>query len=120
MRCGGIFDLPVKEADVRRLDEKMAAPDFWDDGEAAQKIIAESNRLKLWTVPYNELKSRFQDVKDLLPEAEAIGDSELIKELTDSLQEIESRLSDLEVRKMLGGELDERDCYLEVNAGAGG
>lgn len=120
MRCGGIFDLAVKEADVRRLDEKMAAPDFWDDGNAAQKVIAESNRLKLWTVPYNELKSRFQDVKDLLPEAESIGDSELVKELTESLQDIENRLSDLEVRKMLSGELDNRDCYLEVNAGAGG
>ncbi len=120
MRCGGIFDLAVKEADVRRLDEKMAAPGFWDDGEAAQKVIAESNRLKLWTVPYNELKSRFQDIKDLLPEAESIGDSELVKELTESLRDIEARLSDLEVRKMLSGELDNRDCYLEVNAGAGG
>jgi len=98
----------------------MAAPDFWDDGDAAQKVINDSNRLKLWTVPYNELKSRFQDVKDLLPEAESIGDAELVKELTENLLEIENRLSDLEVRKMLSGELDNRDCYLEVNAGAGG
>ena len=51
----------------------MAAPDFWDDGEAAKKVIDASNQLKLWTVPYNELKSRFQDVKDLLPEAESEG-----------------------------------------------
>ncbi len=98
----------------------MAASGFWEDGEEAQKIIEASSALKLWTVPYNELKSRFQDVKDLLPEAESIGDAELIKELTASLAEIEKKLGDLEVRKMLAGELDNRDCYLEINAGAGG
>jgi len=98
----------------------MAAPGFWDDGTEAQKIIEESNRLKLWTVPYNELRRRFQDVKELLPEAEAIGDADLVKELTASLRDVEAKLCDLEVRKMLGGELDNRDCYLEVNAGAGG
>jgi len=120
VRCGGIFDLAVKEEEVRRLEERMAAPGFWDDGTEAQKIIEESNRLKLWTVPYNELRRRFQDVKELLPEAEAIGDADLVKELTASLRDVEAKLCDLEVRKMLGGELDNRDCYLEVNAGAGG
>ena len=98
----------------------MASQGFWDDGEAAKKVIEESNRLKVWTVPYHELKSQFQDVKDLLPEAEAIGDAELAKELMASLLAIEKKLSDLEVRKMLGGQLDDRDCYLEINAGAGG
>jgi peptide chain release factor 2 len=98
----------------------MASPDFWEDGDAAKKIINESNQLKLWTVPYNELKSRFQDVKDLLPEAESLGDAGLVKELLENLQDIEKRLGDLEIRKMLSGELDNRDCYLEVNAGAGG
>jgi len=118
--CGGIFDLAVKEEEVRRLEERMAAPGFWEDQEAAQKIIEASNALKLWTVPYNDLKSRFQDVKDLFPDAESIGDAELIKELTNSLADIEKKLGDLEVRKMLGGELDCKDCYLEINAGAGG
>jgi peptide chain release factor 2 len=37
-----------------------------------------------------------------------------------SLDEIERQLGDLEVRKMLSGELDNKDCYLEINAGAGG
>lgn len=98
----------------------MAAPNFWDHQEAAQKVIEACNALKLWTVPYHELKTRFQDVKDLLPEAEELGDGELIKELTTSLADIEKKLGDLEVRKMLSGELDGKDCYLEINAGAGG
>ena len=98
----------------------MAATDFWDDQDGAQKIIEECNALKLWTIPYQELKTRFRDIKDLLPEAESIGDAELVKELLQGMEEIDKTLSELEVRKMLSGELDNKDCYLEINAGAGG
>lgn len=118
--CGGIFDLAEKEREVKKLEEQMAAPEFWNDQEAAQKVIESCNALKLWTVPYQELKVRFSDVKELLPEAESLGDGALIQELLGSLVDIEKKLSDLEIRKMLSGELDNKDCYLEINAGAGG
>jgi peptide chain release factor 2 len=112
--------LAVKEAEVRKLEERMASPGFWDNQEAAKKIIDECNALKLWTVPYQELKRRFGDVVALLPEAEELGDAALVQELTDNLADIEKKLGDLEIRKMLSGELDSKDCYLEINAGAGG
>lgn len=98
----------------------MAVPNFWDNQDSAQKIIEECNTLKLWTVPYREMKSRFEDIKELLPEAASLGDSELIHELVQGLSDIEKTLGDLEVRKMLSGELDSKDCFLEINAGAGG
>lgn len=98
----------------------MAAPEFWDDQEAAHKMIAECNALKVWTVPYQQIQARFTDVKELLPEAFALGDAELIQELLQTLKSVEELLQELEVRKMLSGELDNKECYLEINAGAGG
>ncbi len=98
----------------------MAAPAFWDDQEAAQKTIQELNLLRLWTVPFHEINRKFLDIKELLPEALAINDTELVAELLQGLTEIDQKLSELEVRKMLSGELDSKDCYLEINAGAGG
>ncbi len=98
----------------------MAQGDFWNDQNSAQEVIDELNALRLWTVPYRELKSGFQDVQEILPEAYSIGDQELIGDLLRQLSDIESRLSGLEIRKMLSGELDNKDCYLEINAGAGG
>lgn len=120
MQCRGIFDLKVKDKEVRKLEEQMAGDQFWDDQEEAHKVIAACNALKAWTVPFHEIKSRFDDVSSMLPEAMELGDGELIKELTYSLDLIERQLNDLEVRKMLSGELDGKDCYLEINAGAGG
>lgn len=98
----------------------MAVPGFWEDSDKAQQVIAESNVLKGWTVPYNQLNRRFSDVKDLLPEAFATGEETLLSELLQELDAVEKGLADLEVRKMLAGELDPKNCYLSINSGAGG
>jgi peptide chain release factor 2 len=98
----------------------MGGPTFWDNQEAAQKVIEELNTVRLWTVPYKALKTKFEDIRELLPEAESLGDGELLKELLIGLSEVDKGLAELEVRRMLSGELDNKDCYLEINAGAGG
>jgi peptide chain release factor 2 len=112
--------LASKEARVKELETLMEVPTFWDDNDKAQKVIAESNLLKAWTMPYNDFKRRFLDVKDLLPEAFASGDEEILSELLRELDLIDKGLNELEVRKMLSGELDQKNCYLSINSGAGG
>ncbi len=118
--CGGIFDLASKEARVKELEALMEQQNFWDNQESAQKAISECNTLRAWTTPYNTLKRRFTDVKALLPEAIEINDQELASQLIDELNQIDKELSDLEIRKMLSGELDIKNCYISINAGAGG
>lgn len=98
----------------------METPDFWDDNNAAQKIIDECNALKAWTVPYKELKSRFDNVVELFPEVNEADDLEFFNHLVSELEDIDKILAELEVRKMLSGELDNKNCFLSINAGAGG
>lgn len=98
----------------------MEDPDFWQENDRAQKVISESNQLKFWTVPFQELKTRFEDVQALLPDAFEIEDEALKEELLDELKKVEHSLGDLEIRRMLSGELDNKNCYLSINSGAGG
>ena len=98
----------------------MEEPDFWNDNDRAQKIISDCNVLKAWTVPYKTLQDRFASVNEFLPEADVAGDQDLINELIQELDRIDSELADLEIKKMLAGELDNKSCYLSINAGAGG
>jgi peptide chain release factor 2 len=112
--------LASKEARVKELDTLMESPSFWENNELAQKVISERNQLRAWTVPYHELKSSFADVKALLPDAVAADEQGLVADLVRELDNIEKALGDMEVRKMLAGELDNKSCYLSINAGAGG
>lgn len=93
---------------------------FWDKPEEAQKIIDECNRLKKWTVPFHEVSQKLEEVLELYPEAQKENEEELLNELNQEVLQIENKIEELEVQKMLGGELDQKDCYLEINAGAGG
>lgn len=102
------------------LEKQMENPNFWNDNAAAQKVIAESNKLKGWTIPYQEIKNRFESVESLLPEASEIGDEALVDELVQELGAVDKALSELEVRRMLSGELDAKQCFLSINSGAGG
>lgn len=98
----------------------MEAPDFWDDQYAAQECINQSNALKIWTEPCIDLKKRFEGVEELLPEAAEIDDEALVEEMLQELDTIDEALNELEIRKMLSGELDRSNCFVEINAGAGG
>lgn len=98
----------------------MESSDFWEDNNAAQKIITACNELKVWTIPYKEIKQRFENVQSLLPEAEESGEQELVTDLLNELSIVDKLLSELEVRKMLSGEMDAKSCYLSINSGAGG
>jgi len=98
----------------------MGEAAFWDDPHTAQKVISESNDLKAWTLPYQEIKERFANVESLLPDAEESGDQAFVEDLLKELEGIEKIISELEIRRMLSGEMDSKNCYLSINAGAGG
>lgn len=118
--CGGIFDLESKEKQVAELEKKMASADFWDDHEKAQEVISEVNELKSWTAPYKDVQQRFESVEGLLPEALEMDDAALMEELLQELEKAEKGLLALEARRMLSGEMDNKNCFLSINAGAGG
>lgn len=98
----------------------MEKPDFWENNEQAQKVISELNKLRVFTVPYHDLKRRFEDAKDLLPEAYETEDDALIEELLADIDKVDKGLNEMEVQRMLSGELDLKNCYLSINSGAGG
>lgn len=89
---------------------------FWLNKDKAQAVIDESSGLKAWTIPYLDLKSRFTDLKELVPDA----DEAFLVDLLSELDRVEKQLNELEIRKMLAGELDDKNCYLSINSGAGG
>lgn len=98
----------------------MEDPDFWADTNKAQKVVKECNLRKGWTVPYHELENSLKSIKEILPEVQASKDEAFLQEIDGELSSIEKRLGELEIKKMLSGELDTKSCFLAINAGAGG
>jgi peptide chain release factor 2 len=112
--------LAGKKQHLLFLDNQMAASEFWNDPEHAKLVIDEANNLKAWLEPYEESLKRFKSATALLQEIDEQQDPEFFQECISELDEVLVVGEELEVIKMLSGELDNKSCYLTVNAGAGG
>jgi len=112
--------LALKEQKVEELERMMQESNFWDDNDAAQKVISSCNELKSWTVPYREIKQGVENVKALLPEVVELGDADMLEAMRKELSHCDKVLAEMEVRRMLSGEMDIKNCFLSINAGAGG
>lgn len=61
-----------------------------------------------------------RDNIELIELGEAEGDEDIIRDALDSLASLRVEAGRLEMESLLSGEVDANDCYLDINAGAGG
>ena len=65
MNLGGLFDLEASKEKIAKLENKMATPDFWNDQDAAQKVINETNHLKGSVGTFEEMAERLDNLEVL-------------------------------------------------------
>ena len=69
---------------------------------------------------YQELEFDIKDNISILELAEAENDNDLLEEGKNKLEELYISIKKTELETLLSGEADINDCFLEINAGAGG
>jgi peptide chain release factor 2 len=67
-----------------------------------------------------KLETEVADALELIEMAEAEGDAAMVAEAMASLQAAAEEAKRREIESLLSGEADSNDCYIELNAGAGG
>lgn len=117
---GGLFDLDLKQEMIANYEEKMAAPDFWDDNEKAQAIIAEMNAVKSSVDQYLALQGEYDDIETMAELAEEEGDESLAAEISESVTAMARKLEDFELQLLLNQPYDKMNAILELHPGAGG
>ena len=98
----------------------MLEPHFWEGGETAQKILKERTSLLEGLSPWKQEKKDLEEMEILLQLIEEQKDEEEAQELLDRIEKSEKAIDQMEFRRMLGGEHDERNAIGSINAGAGG
>jgi len=116
-----LFDLETKQKELRDIEERMSAPDFWNNKEKAQETVAHLKDLKQQVEPFRKLESGYDDAATLLELVEEEGDDgEALQEIRSDVAKLDAELGKLEFRKMFSGKDDHRNAYLSIHAGAGG
>ena len=82
--------------------------------------MRERNRLASAIDGVEKLEQEVADTSELIEMAEADGDAAMASEGIAALRAMANEAKRREIESLLSGEADGRDCYMEINAGAGG
>ncbi len=115
-----LFDLDNKQKIVDENNEKMSAPDFWDDQKSAQKTIKQTNQLKSLIDTYQALVSAFGGLSEGLNELSESFDAELNELIQEEYISTMKDFDEFEIQVLLSGEYDNHNAILEIHPGAGG
>jgi peptide chain release factor 2 len=108
---------------LRRLDELNAsseAPDLWNDAEKAQKLMRERTQLDSQINGCRAIEREMGDLIEFIEMAELEGDAAMAADSEAQLRALKERAGKMELETLLSGEADANDCFMEINAGAGG
>ncbi len=105
---------------MAELNARAEDPALWNDPEAAQKLMRERNQLAGGIEGVTRLESEVADTMELIELAEAEGDAGMVSDGIATLRTLAEEAKRREIESLLSGEADSNDCYVEINAGAGG
>ena len=115
---GGFFDVPASREELNRIEAQASSPDFWNDQEAAQKLLQNRSRLEKKIERQEHFQSQIDDAAVLFEFAEE--DESSINELQPLLERLEHELGLAETEMLLAGDNDRRNAICTIHPGAGG
>lgn len=98
----------------------MGGTDFWNDQESAKSTVAEVKILKTQIEPMDDVFGQLEDVKAMFELGSEAGDDASLEECDRMLADLEKRGEKVELQSLLSSKNDPRNCFVSIQAGAGG
>ena len=117
---GGIFDYDVKASKLEEVNRALEDPAVWNNAERAQELGKEKRQLEDVVLTLQEIDAQSRDLKDLFELAEAEDDDDTFEAVEADLVELQGAIEKLEFRRMFSNPMDPNNCFIEIQAGAGG
>ena len=99
---------------------ELEAPEIWEDPERAQALGRERAALAAVVETLDQLETGLGEAEELLHLAAEEGDEETVSAVAADLESLRAQVAQLEFRRMFSGEMDDRNAFLEIQAGSGG
>jgi peptide chain release factor 2 len=116
--CGAIFDASSKQTEVEKLEQQIAAPDFWNDKATSQRVLQERKRLERTLGEDQEVVALTEEI-DTLFELAREGE-DVLEDISGQLPDFSAHIEKLETAMLLAGENDLLSAIVTIHPGAGG
>jgi peptide chain release factor 2 len=117
---GGFFDYPAKKDRLEEVVRLSEAPDFWNDAARAQELGRERKSLEDVVLVLDRVAAGLKDAAELFEMAREENDDATLSAVQSDIDAIERDVAQLEFRRMFNNPADPSNCFLDIQAGAGG
>jgi peptide chain release factor 2 len=117
---GGIFDYDRKSLRLNEVNAALENPNVWNEPKRAQELGREKRELDNVVETINHLTSNLADNTELFEMAKADGDDASILTIEAEAHKLEETVAKLEFRRMFNNPADPSNCFIDIQAGAGG
>ena len=98
----------------------MEDPAIWNDPKKAQDMGREKKALEGVVLTLTKAKADLADMNDLLAMAKEENDEDTFESVFADTQEIQKVIEGMEFRRMFSNPMDPNNCFIDIQAGAGG
>jgi peptide chain release factor 2 len=102
------------------LEQKLAAPGFWDEAAQAGDLLKERAALLQALEDWQQRAKQVEDLEVLLDLSQEEEDQAVLNEVAAELQKLAGTFRDWELKLLLGAEEDQKNAIVTIHAGAGG
>ncbi|PRG49811.1 peptide chain release factor 2 [Burkholderia multivorans] len=116
----GYLDYDAKAARLTEVNKELEDPNVWNDSKNAQALGREKKLLEGVVTTLTELDNDLRDALDLFELAREEGDEDTLIASEEDAAKLEARVADIEFRRMFSNPADPNNCFIDIQAGAGG
>ncbi len=102
------------------LNKKSEDPELWNNQAEAQKTLKEKSDLERILNSFLAIENALKDNREYFDLAKLEGDLQLLADIEKNLATLSKAARTFEVECLFSGEADSNNCFLDINAGAGG
>jgi peptide chain release factor 2 len=117
---GGIFDYDRKALRLNEVNAALENPKVWDEPKRAQELGREKRTLEVVVETINHLTTQLADNTELFDMAKSDTDHDSMLAIEADSQKLETTVAQLEFRRMFNNPADPSNCFIDIQAGAGG
>ena len=120
MIYGGIFDFDAIFERLRTVNASLEDPTVWNDPKRAQELGKEKKLLDDVVLTLTHLQDHLSDNTELFEMSRDDGDHASLLTIETETAQLEDTIKGLEFRRMFNNPADPLNCFLDIQAGAGG
>ncbi|WP_159681844.1 peptide chain release factor 2 [Luteimonas sp. 9C] len=116
----GFLDYDARRERLEEVERELEDPTIWNDPERAQALGRERSTLDKTVNGIRNLTEGLEGANELLELAESEQDADTAQAVVDDVEGFAVEVDKLEFQRMFSGELDSANCFVDIQAGAGG